>query len=110
LYQSKTVGVTKVRHQPRFGTESESAAQIRRLIDSMSRSMQSLDYDIEAEEHRTRCRDCRDPDYSDVARRLTARRDNMAATIAALKKRVADAEAPTYTASLEQKLLLPARG
>ena len=52
--------------------------------------VQSLNYDIETEEERTRCWDCRDPAYSVLARSLSARRDNLVATIAALQRRSAD--------------------
>jgi hypothetical protein len=102
-----------VKRQRRFGTEVEApaiaAAQIRTLIDSIGHYVQSLDYDIETEEERTRCWDCRDPAYSILARSLSARRDNLAATIAALQWRLANAEALTYTPiGSETKLLLPA--
>ena len=102
-----------MKRQRRFGTEVEAAtiaaAQIRTLIDKISRSVQTLDYDIETEEERTRCWDCRDPAYSVLARSLTARRNNLAATIAALQKRLADAEALTCPPTVsETKLLLPA--
>jgi hypothetical protein len=71
--------------------------------------VQSLDYDIEAEEERTHCRDCRAPTYSIWARSLTARRDNLAQTIVALQKRLADEEEPTYApVGWEMKLLQPA--
>ena len=108
--QSKTVGVMEVRYKHRFGTDAEAAAaQIRTLIDSISRNVQSLDYDIEAEEERTGCCDCRDPAYSVFARSLSARRDNLAATIAALQERLMDAEALTSTPnSSEAKLRLSA--
>jgi hypothetical protein len=108
-----------VKRQRRFGTEVEApaiaAAQIRTLIDSIGHYVQSLNYDIvqslnydiETEEERTRCWDCRDPAYSVLARSLSARRDNLAATIAALQRRLADAEALTYTPiGSETKLLL----
>jgi hypothetical protein len=86
-----------------------AAAQIRTLIDSIGHYVKSLDYDIETEEERTRCWDCRDPAYSVLARSLSARRDNLAATIAALQRRLADAEALTYTPiGSETKPLLPA--
>jgi len=42
----------------------------------MDRCVRLLDYDIEAEEQRTGCRDCRAPTFLDLARSLTARRDN----------------------------------
>jgi hypothetical protein len=71
--------------------------------------VQSLNCDIETEEERTKCWDCRDPAYSVLARSLTARRDNLVATIAALQKRLAEAEALTYTPiGSEAELLLPA--
>ena len=98
-----------MRHQQRFGTDGEAAAaQIRTLIDSISRNVQSLNYDIEAEEERTGCWDRRDPAYSVLARSLTVRRDNLAATIAALQERLAGGEALTYAPiGSEAKLLLP---
>ena len=107
--QSETVGVMEVRHQQRFGTDGEAAAaQIRTLIDSISRNVQSLNYDIEAEEERTGCWDCRDAAYSVLARSLTVRRDNLAATIAALQERLAGGEALTYAPiGSKEKLLLP---
>jgi hypothetical protein len=86
--------------QHRFDTPGEAsaiaAAQIRTLIDSMDRCVRLLDYDIKAEEQRTGCRDCRAPNYSVLARSLTARRDNLAETIVALQRRLADAEKPTH--------------
>jgi hypothetical protein len=78
-----------VKRQRRFGTEVEAAsiaaAQIKTLIDRLSRCQQSLDWDIETEEGRTRCSDYRDPAYSVFARSLIQRRDNVAATIAICK-------------------------
>jgi hypothetical protein len=102
-----------VKHQRRFGTEAEAtsieAAQIRTLIDSISRSVQSLNYDIETEEERTKCCDLRDPAYSVLARSLTSRRDNLAATIAALEERLARAKGlPNTPIGSAAKLLLPA--
>jgi hypothetical protein len=88
--QSNTVRSTELKHQ-RFRTEVEAAiaaARVKTLIDSINRSIQSLNYDIKTEEERTMCRDCRDPAYSALARSLTARRDNLAATIAALEERL----------------------
>jgi hypothetical protein len=82
-----------VRRQRRFGNEVEAASiratQVKGLIDSIDRFVQLLNYDIETEEQRTRCSDCRDPDYSVLARSLTARRDNLATTTAALQERLA---------------------
>jgi hypothetical protein len=89
--QSNTVRSTELKHQRRFRTEVEAAiaaARVKTLIDSINRSIQSLTYDIKTEEERTMCRDCCDPAYSALARSLTARRDNLAATIAALEERL----------------------
>jgi hypothetical protein len=51
----------KVKRQRRFGTEVEAAsiaaAQIKTLIESLSRCQQMLDCDIATEEERTRCSD-----------------------------------------------------
>jgi hypothetical protein len=101
-----------VKHQRRFGTEVETAiiaaAQIKTLIDSINRTVQFLNCDIETEEERTRCRDLRDPGYSVLARRLIARRDNLIATIAALEERLAQAEGLSNTPiGSAAKLLLP---
>jgi hypothetical protein len=113
MFQSKTISTAEVKVQRRFGTQVETATiaahQIRTLIDKISHSMQSLNYDIETEEERTRCWDCRDPAYSVLARNLTARRNNLAATIAELQKRLADVEAVAYTPiGSETELLQPA--
>jgi hypothetical protein len=76
--QSNTGRSTKLKHQRRFGTEvvaaAIEAARIKTLIDSINRSIQSLNYGIETEEKHTTCRDRRDPAYSVLARSLIARR------------------------------------
>jgi hypothetical protein len=102
-----------VKHQRRFGTEAEAAlievAQIKTLIDSLSRCVQLLDSGIETEEKHTKCCDLRDPAYSVLARSLIARRDNLTATIAALQERLSRTEvltAPTIGSATD--LLLPA--
>jgi hypothetical protein len=90
-----------LKHQRRFGTEvaaAIAAARIRPLIDSINRSIQSLNYDIEIEEERTMCGERRDPAYSALARSLTTRRDNLVSTVAALEERLRRTEvliAPT---------------
>ena len=90
----------KVKRQRRFGTEVEAAsiaaAQIKTLIDSLSRCQQSLDCDIATEEERTRCSDDSDPAYSVFARSLIPRRDNVAATIAILQERLSKTELLIY--------------
>jgi hypothetical protein len=104
---------TIVKRQRRFGTEVEAASieatQIMTLIDSLSRCVQLLGCDIETEEERTKCCDLRDPAYSVLARSLTTRRDNLAATIAALQERLSRTEvltAPNIGSATD--LLLPA--
>lgn len=113
MFQSRTIAAMEVKRQRRFGTQAEAAAiaaaQIRELIDKIGRSVQSLNYDIETEEERTGCRDSHDPAYSVLARNMAARRDNLAGTIAALQRRLADAEAVARAPiGPETKLLLPA--
>jgi hypothetical protein len=104
----------KVKRQRRFGTEVEAAstaaAQIKTLIDSLSRCQQSLDCDIATEEERTRCSDVSDPAYSVFARSLIPRRDNVAATIAILQARLSKTQLLTSTGigSVPVQLLQPA--
>ena len=103
----------KVKRQRRFGTEVEAAsiaaAQIRTLIESLSRCQQMLDCDIATEEERTRCSDDSDPAYSVFARSLIPRRDNVAATIAILQERLSKTEVLTSTGiSSVPDQLLPA--
>jgi hypothetical protein len=103
----------KVKLQRRFETEVEAAsiaaAQIRTLIESLSRCQKMLDCDIATEEERTRCSDDSDPAYSVFARSLIPRRDNVAATIAILQERLSKTEVLTSTGiSLVPDQLLPA--
>src|SRR5476651_2734975 len=51
------------------------------------------------EEERTHCKDRRDAAYSILARTLVARRDNLSATIAALRERLMALEAPEWNYS-----------
>jgi hypothetical protein len=113
MFQSKTIEAMEVEHQRRFGMQVEAATiaavRIRTLIDKISRSVQSLNYDIETEEGRTRCWDCRNPAYSILARGLTTQRNNLAETATTLQKRLADAEALANTPiGSGTKLLQPA--
>ena len=84
MFQSRTIAAMELKRQRRFGTQVQAAtiaaAQIRELIEKIGRTVQSLNYDIEAEEERTGCRDSRDPAYSVLARNMAARRDNLAET------------------------------
>jgi hypothetical protein len=62
--------------------------QIRTLIANLRRSIEILNCDIETEEERVRVRDIFESAYPVLARALTARRENLKATVAALQKRV----------------------
>jgi len=101
-----------VKRQRCFGTEVEAAsiaaAQIRTLIESLSRCQLMFDCDIVTEKERTRCPDDSDPAYSVLARSLIPRRDNVAATTAILQERLSKTEVLTSTGirSVPDQLLL----
>ena len=78
-------------------TRSIAPEQIETLVVSLGDRVRLLDYDIEEEEERTRCKDRRDAGYSVLARTLIARRDNLSATISALRERLAALEAPEWS-------------
>jgi ABC-type transporter Mla subunit MlaD len=65
------------------------ASRIAALISNLDRHAQLLDQDIAAVEERAQVFDRSHPAYPVLARTLTARRDNLSATIAALQKRLA---------------------
>ena len=88
-----------MKRQYHSGTKSIAPDQIETLIISLSGRVRLLDSDLEAEEERTQCRDRRDPAYSFLARTLIARRDNLSATIAALRERLETLEAPEWNYS-----------
>jgi hypothetical protein len=88
-----------VKCQSRCETKSIAHEQIETLVIQLSGRVRLLDSDIEAEEDRTRCKDRRDAGYSILARTLIARRDNLSATIAALRERLATLEAPEWNYS-----------
>jgi hypothetical protein len=69
------------------------APWIAALISNLDRHAQLLDQDIAAEEERAQVFDRSHPVYPILARTLTARRDNLSATIAALEKRLASFQA-----------------
>jgi hypothetical protein len=71
--------------------------QIETLVITLSQRLRLLESDIVAEEERTRCTDRRDACYSILARTLIARRDNLSATIAALRQRVAVLDVPALS-------------
>ena len=86
-----------MRHQH----HSQSASTVPRMeaswiaasISNLDRHAQLLDQDIAAEEERAQVFDRSHPAYPILARTLTARRDNLSATIAALEKRLASFQA-----------------
>jgi hypothetical protein len=67
--------------------------QIAKLIDHLVRSADLLTADIDLEETRTGVRDQKSSQYSQMARQLRIRRDNLLATVALLEVRVAPSEA-----------------
>ena len=73
------------RDDPKAGPTAP--AQIEALIVSLSKGVQLLDEEVEAEERRSRCRDCNDTAYSLLARNLRERRKNLSVTIGALQER-----------------------
>ncbi len=87
--------------QYRFENKAGSVMpqQIETLLASLTGRLGLLESDIEAEEERTRCADRRDANYSILARTLIARRDNLSATIEALRERLATLEAPEWNCS-----------
>jgi len=81
-----------MKHQRRFETDSQPEAQelsqISTLISDLDRIIAILGADIETEEEHARVRELADPTYPVLARSLRARRDNLAATIDALQRRL----------------------
>jgi hypothetical protein len=69
------------------------ASWIAALISNLHRHAQLLDQDIIAEQERAQVFDRSHPAYPILARTLTARRDNLSATISALEKRPASFQA-----------------
>jgi hypothetical protein len=107
LYGSRSLalmpGFVSNRANPRaimnqLETSLREVAQIRTLIVTLSRSVDLLNWDIDAEEERTRLHDLSDPAYPILARTLRTRRDNLSATIAALRERVQEAQFEPNTA------------
>jgi hypothetical protein len=58
-------------------------------MDDLDRTMQLVEYDIAAEEHRAGLFDRADAKYPCLARALATRRDNLKVTIAALAQQLA---------------------
>jgi len=64
---------------------SRDEVRIATLISSLTRSIATLNSDIEHEEKQAQVFDVLDPLYPMLARALRTRRDNVAATVAALE-------------------------
>jgi hypothetical protein len=83
----------QMKHQRHFDANditSREAAQISKVIGDLDRLVRAHDCDIAAEEERAQVSDRSDAAYSILARTLTARRDNLRDTIAALEQRLAN--------------------
>jgi hypothetical protein len=82
-----------MKHQHHFGSANDVAlrdvARISTLISDLDRQVRILDHDIAAEKERARVFDPFNANYPILARTLTARRDNLKDTIAALEIRLA---------------------
>jgi hypothetical protein len=79
-----------LKHQRHFelGNRSREALRTRTLIADIDRIVQILNSDIAAEEEQARVFDRSQVEYPMLARTLTARRDNLRHTIAALQQRL----------------------
>ena len=82
---------TQTNMQRHFGitTTALREATIRTLMDDLDRTLQLVEYDIAAEEHRAGIFDRADAKYPCLARALATRRDNLKVTIAALAQQLA---------------------
>jgi hypothetical protein len=70
-------------------TTLREVTQIKALVADLSRIIKILNCDIATEEERTLLFDRSDAKYSILARTLTARRENLKNTVAALEQRLA---------------------
>ena len=89
-----------MKHQRHFEstTVPREALQIGELIADIDRVVHILNSDIATEEEQAKVFDRSQSEYPILARTLTARRDNLRATIAALERRLA----AIYRARLDQ--------
>ena len=89
-----------MKHQRHFerATTAREALQIGELIADLDRIVRILNSDIAAEEEQAQIFERSNPEYPMLARMLAARRDNLAATIAALERRLAG----IYRAQLDE--------
>ncbi len=83
----------QVNHQSHFGSTRsvalKQAAKVRSLIGDLDRIVRILDSDIATEEERAGVSDPFNAAYPVLARMMTARRDNLKVTIAALERGLA---------------------
>jgi hypothetical protein len=78
-----------MKHQPHFETTaSRQAVRTKALIADLDRIVQILDDSIAAEEELAGISDRSQAGYPQHARKMAARRDNLADTIAALEQRL----------------------
>jgi hypothetical protein len=93
---STEYGVRGMTHQHHFGSATDVAlrdvARISTLISDLDRQVRILDHDIAAEEEHQRVFNRLDANYPILAGTLTARRDNLKDTIAALEIRLVQRE------------------
>jgi phage shock protein A len=92
-----------MKHQRHFDTSEAAqreAAQIKKMIGDLDRSVQLLNADIAAEEERTRISDRSDIAYPILARMLAIRRDNLEDTITALERRLSKLDQAEMVAEL----------
>ena len=100
-----------MKHQRHFGSSSgaafREAVQIRTLMSDLDRIVRILDCDIAAEEEHAKVFDRSQAEYPMLARQLTARRDNLRNTIAALEARLATIAHPRFESA---RLNVPRNG
>lgn len=77
-----------------FQASPRKMAQVRALVATLRRSVEFMNFDIDAEEERSGIRNVSDPAYPTLARHLRIRRDNLAETVSALLARLEN-ELPT---------------
>jgi hypothetical protein len=81
-----------MRHKHHFDTSKvvqRETVKISKMIDDLNRTVQLLDCYIAADEGRAGTSDRSDAAYPVLARTIAARRDNLMATVTALKQRLA---------------------
>jgi|SRR5665213_16592 len=91
----------KMEHQPRLESAGQIATtedgRIVAVIADLSRTVNMLDRHVAAEEERSRIYDLSNAEYPMLARTITARIENLRATIAALEVRLASTRSVALT-------------